>query len=286
MSIRTQTFAVLALTAAACASDSRSLQARASSPAPAPPSALVALVRLLEVVDGLREPDTWVRLRAVECDTLIDRRVNAEFVRLVLDLTVLARDLDHAYATLARLESALQAEASAGERTPDVQGARIERTFRDLDWTAEPPSGGPVFAELVSVSNSIRIEVRSGWGRVQGEEADPLEPEASLPLTEYVRRVSAGPEAGVAPLELDPFVTHPWPNCDDVRMRIAPGAPGAAFDRFQIGRFLQGLEDGSPLLRVTHIAIHPADTDPERWTFEAEIVVRETDGSLRTAGDR
>ena len=276
MSIRPACLAALALISLACASESNERrQARARSPAP--PSALVALVRALEVLDGLQESDTWVHVRAVKADALIDRQENEEYVRLVLDLTVLARDLDRAHATFGGIERALWAEARSSERTPDVDPARIERTFRDLDWSADPPRGGPVFAELVSVSSSVRVEVRTGRARV--EVADGAGSADSVPLVQYLEEVSARSDVGLAPLELEPFLTRPWPHLQDVHVRVEPATPGAGFDRFQIGSFLQALEGGSPLLRVTRIDIHLADVEPERWTFAAEVVVRERAGS-------
>jgi hypothetical protein len=272
MSIRPWCLAALALVAFACASDSNGRR-RAPASVPAPPSALVALVRALEVLDSLQESDTWVHVRAVKADALIDRQANEEYVRLVLDLTVLARDLDRAYATFGRIERALWAEARSAERTPDVDRARIERTFRDLDWSAEPPQGGPVFAELVSVSNSVRVEVRTGRARVEIERGNGAA--ASVPLKQFLEEVSARSDVGLAPLEVEPFSTRPWPRYEDVHVRLAPAAPGASYDRSRIGAFLQALEDGSPLLRVTSIDIHLADLEPERWTFAAEVVVRE-----------
>ena len=276
MSIRPACLAALALVAFACASDSNGRR-KAPAVVPAPPSALVALVRALEVLDSLQEYDTWVHVRAVKADALIDRQENEEYVRLVLDLTVLARDLDRAYATFGRIERALWAEARSTERTPDVDAARVERTFRDLDWSAEPPQGGPVFAELVSVSNSVRVEVRRGRARVEIDRA--TETAASVPLKQYLEEVSARSDVGLAPLEVEPFSTRPWPHFEDVHVRLAPATPGANFERFRIGAFLQALEDGSPLLRVTKIDIHLADIEPERWTFAAEVVVRERKAS-------
>jgi hypothetical protein len=281
MSIRPACLAALALLVLACASESNDRRRESARRVPPPPSALVALVRSLEVLDGLQESDTWVHVRAVEADALIDRQENEEYVRLVLDLTVLARDLDRAHATFGRIERALWAEARSSERTPDVDPDRVERTFRDLDWSAEPPTGGPVFAELVSVSSSVRVEVRSGRARVQLDEGvdGGAESAASVPLKQYLEEVSARADVGLAPLEVEPFLTRPWPHLADMHARVVPATPGASFDRFQIGNFLQALEGGSPLLRVTRIDIHLADVEPERWTFAAEVVVREPAGS-------
>jgi hypothetical protein len=94
-------------------------------------------------------------------------------------------------------------------------------------------------------------------------------------LKRLLQGAAARPETDLGPLDIEPDLTHPWPQVDDVRMRIAPRTPGASYERFRIGLFLQQLEADSPRLRVTHIDIHLADLERERWTFTAEVVARE-----------
>ncbi len=252
--------------ALSCAAEHASRERALPSDAlPAPPSALAGLVRALEVLDALRETDTWVRLRALESDSLFDRRRNEPYVRVVLDLTVFAHDLEAARKAFDGLGRALSAEARARERISKATWSRIERAFGELDWVPERDVPAATFAGLVSFSDSIRIEVRPARPRATEPEvaADVTE---SLPLGEYVQRTAALPGSSVGPVRLERVPSPPWPG-----FLIQPDDPGASCERRQIGFFLHRLEAQSPLVRVTRVAVRPAysSAGDERWTFEA-----------------
>ena len=252
-----------------------------------PQSAFVALVRALEVLDAVRDPEARVRLRAVECDSLVDHRQGGEFVRIILDLTVLAPDFDRAYALFEDLQHALDAEASAGARVDRVAEHRLRRVFDDMDWSAHDVGDEETFRSLVSISSSIRLEVRhegavgpSPWTTgVDHAHGTPATQDAG----EYIRAAAVADENPLGPVDIDVRVVQPRRGISDLRYRIRPASDEIALGRDRIGRFLFELEAGSPGVRITRLAIVPfapgSDVGQDTWTFEADMCVRLVDSS-------
>ena len=239
-----------------------------------PPSAYAALVRALEVVDAIRHPAAHIRLRAVECDSLFDRQRGTEYVRVVLDTTVLAEDHGTARTVFQELTAALEEEARASARVAMVAQDRTDRVFRRMDWSALDAEPRSAFANLVSLSDAIRIEVRAGQPARLGPGAEPTVA-GSKPLGAYVQDIAASPEIDVGELRTSLRVSHPIPSFRDLRCRLQPADDDASFTRSQIGEFLFRLEADSPGVTVTSLAIYPfeprSDVVADRWRFEAEL---------------
>jgi hypothetical protein len=244
-----------------------------------PQSAYAALVRTLEALDAIRSPYAAVRLRAIQCDSMVDSERGLEYVRVVLDLTVLAHDFDTAGAVFLDLERALDVEAGATARLESVAPHRIARVFDEMDWSARDLDDSTEFERLVSISDSIRLEVHRGAseavlglddgvpGRALGE---------SEAMGTYIRAIAASDATRIGEVETRPRVDRPRRGTSDLRYRIRP--LGESFSRGQIGRFLHELEARSPGVRVTHVAIEPGepgeDVREDAWTFEADVSVR------------
>lgn len=242
-----------------------------------PRSALTALVRALEVVHAISDPEAEIRVRAVECDSLIDRQRQVEYVRIVLGATVLSDQYGKAREVLHELERALESEARATARLDTIVRDRLERVFWRMDWSATPTLPGFELDDLVSVSDTIRIEVRP---------ADPVPAlpdashslEGSQAMRDYVRSLAEDPQVGIGPVRTDVRVLRPAPGVRDVRYHVRPADEMAAFTRDQIGQFLFGLEARSPAVTVTRVVVLPAapasDVIGDLWRFEADLNVR------------
>ncbi len=242
-----------------------------------PVSAFVALVRTLETIDAIRPVDAEVRLRAVECRTMLDREHGGERVRVLLDLTVLADDFDTVDGTFAALERALEAEGNATRRQQTVDWARAARVFDSMQWNAPRVAETEVFDALVSSSRSLTVEVRNprtaelvvGSGPDAGDSQD-----AGL----YIRSIAADDDVAIGAVVTKSSVVHPRDGIADIRYSIRPVDKETALSREQIGGFLHQLESQSPNVRVTRVKISPsapgADVTDDTWTFEADISLR------------
>jgi hypothetical protein len=241
-----------------------------------PASALAGAVRALETLDAIRPEGTLTELRALECDTLLDRAHGAETVRVFLHLSAYAATIEEARAAFDQVRLALEAEARAGERVEPASAERVERVMAGLDVGRD--HGRPGREDLVSYSDVICLEILPG--RIA---AEPLEAggasgaELHDSLESYVRRSAARGigqvDLAVSPLDVAPGVT-------DHRFRVAPLLPSARHTWTEIGRFLAALEGGSPGARVTRLDIERSQHEPDvhaarGWTFEAELSVRE-----------
>jgi len=248
-------------------------------------SAYVALVRVLETLDAIRDPAAEVRVRAVECDSMRDPHHGGEFVRVILDLTVLAPDFDRAQAVFEDLAAALEAEGRETSRLDRIASHRVARVFAEMDWAAKPFEREAEFATRVSISDSIRAEVHFAPG-APGPLAEgapgPLaegapEIEGSVAAGDYIRDAALDVNALAAPVSIDVHVTHPRVGTSDVSYRIRPAEDDVAFRRIQIGHFLQRLEALSPGVRITHLSItpyEPGTSTLDGWTFEADMSIR------------
>ncbi len=245
----------------------------ALSPArsPLPQSSFAALVRSLETLDASRIPEATVQVRAVECDSLIDRGRPAEYARVYLHLTVYAADVPTARRVFEDLRTNLEAEARSPARVESVSGERVRRVFQEMAWKDSAPAG----REPVSYSDSIRIEVQPGHDAPADAEA-PREARPSRPAPRYVEEIAR--EQGI---EIDRIAARSGRVPGEMRCRLAPAPPDAHYSREQIGSFLRELEARSPAARLTHIEIERnsvlADVErPDGWTFEAELTLRGT----------
>jgi len=246
-----------------------------------PQSSLAALVRSLEVVDALRAPDTDIRVRAVECDTMVDRERQREYVRVVLHVTVLAPRHEQAKRIFEELHDALETEAASTARTDSTVHGRIERVFHSMEWSTRDVSE-PAFRRLVSLSDSIRVEVQAEARALpDGEQAPSHDFEGSQGVSEYIRLAAQDERAGIGPVETEVDVYRARSGARDLRFFIEPENADAAFSREQIGEFLYLLEAGSPATKVTHVSITPhepgSDVAANEWTFQAGVSVRTPD---------
>jgi len=246
-----------------------------------PQSALTALVRSLEVVDAMQGPDAGIRIRAIECDSMVDRRTHREFVRVLLDVTVLAPRYEEAERVFDELTTALEAEGASSARSSSAARGRVERVFQSMDWSVSGLSDN-AFRGLVSVSDSIRVEVQVE------ESADlngvsPGDPpfEGTQAMSDYIRSAAQDERAVIGPVQTKVRTYRPRPGARDLRFHIRPEDPRSPYSREQIGAFLYLLEAGSPATKVTHVTIAPhepgADVTQDLWTFQADVSVRTPD---------
>lgn len=245
-----------------------------------PPSALAALVRSLEVVDALRAPDTDIRVRAIECDSMVDRERQTEYVRVVLHVTVLAPRHEQAKRIFDELANALATEAASSARIDSAVHGRIERVFQSMKWsTRDVPE--QTFRKLVSISDSIRVEVQTEARTPPDPQAAPVDFEQSQGVSEYIRLAALDERAAIGPVETEVDVYRPRSGTRDLRFHIEPEDRHTPFSREQIGEFLYLLEAGSPATRVTHVTIAPhepgSDVTANEWTFQAGVSVRTPD---------
>lgn len=269
------------LAAAACQAAPEGAGPRPAQPRQ-PQSSLAALVRALEAVDAVRDPRGYVRVRAVESDSLLDRRKHTEYARVLLDLTVYAHDVVTAREVFEALAHSLEAEARASERLDVVPPHRAERVFRQMNWDAD---GLP--EDCLSYSDVLRLEIQRGARPPLPPELSglgtPEEPGPTSPADEYVRTIAESAEVGIGPLTTDLRIARPVPAARDLRIHIKPASRDAHFTRERIGTFLTELEARSPLARVTHVqierALHlPQWQEQDGWTFQAILTLR-YDGS-------
>ena len=243
-----------------------------------PQSSLAALVRALEVVDAVHDPRAYIRVRAVECDSILDRNRHTEYARVLLDLTVYAHDTGTALEVFDDLARTLEEEASAPGRFDVVPRHRAERVFGSMNWSGE---GLP--EDCLSYSDVLRLEVRRGVRPAlppEASEATPDGPPPSQPIRDYVNDIAERGVAPVGPVDTDIRVVHPLPNARDMRVSIRPSSPDAIFTRDQIGAFLSELEAHSPLARITRVEIQRVPHLPnwnatDLWTFEATLTLRQ-----------
>ena len=260
------------LLAGACHNPSSAPTPADSAPVVLPQSALAALVRSLETVDALRPEGVAIQVRAIECDSLVDRSQPAEFVRVLLHVTVYAQAVARARVAFEELQRALEAEARSRTREEAPTAERIRRVFADMDW--QPALGAE---PLVSFSNAIRIEVAPGREAPASAEREYLGAQPSEPASRYLEEVAEAHGMEVRPIVAR--VSEPVPHRRDLRCLFRPAQGDAHFTRVEIAEFLRVLEAGSPAARVTHVRIERASTladpfGPDGWTFEAELTVR------------
>ena len=242
-----------------------------------PQSSLAALVRALEAVDAVHDPRGYVRVRAVESDSILDRRRQQyEYARVLLDLTVYAHDTATARQVFDDLALALEDEARAAERLDVVPRHRAERVFREMNWDAD---GLP--EDCLSYSDVVRLEIQRGRRPPLPAlfEGEPVAEPASQPAGEYVRTIAETAEIAIGPVTTDLRIAHPIPSARDMRIHIRPASNDAHFTRERIGNFLSELEAKSPLARITHVEIARVPHLPywyraDGWTFEAVLTVR------------
>ena len=239
-----------------------------------PQSAYAALIRALEVMDAIRDPEAEVRLRAVECDAIVEEGRGRQYVRIVFDLTVISEHYSKSQEVFESLVRALEAEARVSGRAEIVVEDRVDRTFREMTWTPSftPPRGA--FQSLVSLSDSIRIEVYPGE-RAYTEESHAVQ--GAFPtqaLGEYVRTIAAIPEVSLGPLTTTSRIVQYHGRPNELRYDIVP-SDDAAFTRHQLGEFLFQLEYNSPGVAITHLLIEPSDprsdVEMDLWTFEMSL---------------
>lgn len=243
-----------------------------------PQSSFAALVRTLEVVDARHDPRGYVRVRAVESDSILDRQRKSEYARVHLDLTVYARDARTAREVFEDLALALHEEAGVADRFEGVPSHRAARVFQQMNWSAE---GLP--DDCLSYSDVLRLEVARGRRPslgVAGLEAPPSEEAPRQPVLEYVNDIAERSSARIGPVETDVRVLRPVRNAREMRVRIRPLSPDAHFTRDKIGAFLSALEEHSPLARITRVEIQRAPHLPnwqeaDGWTFEATLTLRQ-----------
>jgi len=242
-----------------------------------PQSSLAALVRALEVVDAIHDPRAYVRVRAVECDSILDRSKHTEYARVLLDLTVYAHDTSTAREVFESVAQILEEEASTPNRFDVVPRHRAERVFGEMNWSAD---GLP--EDCLSYSDVLRLEMKRG--KRPSLPAEMIETNEkgeapTQPITEYVTDIAEKGDARIGPVSTDIRFIHPVRNARDMRVRIRPESPDAHFTRNQIGAFLSELEAHSPLARITRVEIQRAPHLPNwneetGWTFEATLTLR------------
>lgn len=257
---------------AGCGSAAEAPQA---SPEPAqvrlPASALAGAVRALETLDAVRPEDALTQIRALDCDTLLDPRTGVETVRVFLHLTVYATTSERAFEAFEEVRLALETEARSGERVEPASAERVGRVLGELAWEQ------PGREDLVSFSEAIRLEIRPGQSLAAlPESASAPGQELHDSLASYVRTAAA---RGIGPVDLARSQRGVAPGISDHRFRIAPAQAFSRYTRADIGAFLAALEGGSPVARVTRLAIERSQHEPDPhaargWTFEAELSVR------------
>ncbi len=242
-----------------------------------PQSSLAALVRALEVVDAIHDPRAYIRVRAVECDSILDRSKGTEYARVLLDLTIYAQDTSTAREVFESVAQTLEEEAVRPNRFDVVPRHRAERVFSEMNWSAD---GLP--EDCLSYSDVLRLEMKRGRRPVLPEElieTDASGAAPSQPIKEYVTDIAEKGDARIGPVSTDIRFVRPVSNARDLRVRIRPESPEAHFTRNQIGAFLSALEAHSPLARITHVEIQRAPHLPNwnvenGWTFEATLTMR------------
>ena len=250
-----------------------------------PQSSLVALVRVLEALDALQDPEVEVRIRAVECDTLPSLREKPPHVRVVLHLTFYAVDYGQAERAEENLLAALREEGLATTRQPVIASGRIQRVFEEMPWNAPRVHTESDFAGLVSLSNSLQIDVYEGPTRTSAEGPAMQETSATRNVRDYIEEHSTSPALNMGSLSIDLSRRRLRDQRGDsrykrtdLRYRIQPVRQGDSFGRNQIGHFLFALEAGSPGVRLTHLQIAPSDPGEDlrrdHWTFAADLTVR------------
>jgi hypothetical protein len=243
-----------------------------------PQSSLVALIRVLETIDALRDPQVEVRIRALECDTLLSRNQKPAHVRVVLDLTLYASDYALADEARAALLAGLQEEGLAKTRLRQVGAPRIQRVFEEMAWNAPRVHSERDFAGLVSVSESLRVDIfeSSAGSAVSVQPSERMLQSSNVP--DYIKATANLPDSDLGPLDTELSPHRLRDDRTDLRYRIRPEYQEDSYGRNRIGAFLYNLEAGSPGVRITHLAIAPSDPGEDikydLWSFEADLTLR------------
>jgi len=243
-----------------------------------PASALAGAVRALETLDAVRPEGALTQLRALQCDTLLERAAEVESVRVFLHLSVFADTIEEARAAFDELHRALDDEARSTARVEPASAERVERVMAGMDWDR------PGREDLLSYSDVIRLELRPAWTAPEPASGRAGAPPVFDSLASYVRKAAAQ-QIGEVDVAVAPDVT--WrdghtPGRGEHRFRIAPADAFACYTRADIGAFLAALEGGSPAARLTSLKIersqHEPDVHADRgWIFEAELALRAPD---------
>jgi len=242
-----------------------------------PPSALGALVRVLEAMDARSNPDVEVRIRALECDTLAAQQQLPSRVRVVLDLTLYAPQITQAQEAFDELLGALEEQGVTPARSAQVVPLRIQHVFGEMPWTAPRVHAAADFGGLVSLSESLRVDVFGTPPAAGPLPGSPMQLQSSR-VTDYIDAVARSAEIQIDGLETE-LSPHRLPNHQtELRYRIRPARQDSSYLRQQIGAFLMKLESGSPGVKLTHVEIAPADPGDDlrrdHWTFQADLSLR------------
>jgi hypothetical protein len=271
----------LALFLTACGAPAQAPAPRAAGARPlAAASALDGVVRALEALAAARPADCVVEVRALEAEVRIDPATRGEQECVTLDLSVFAPTVERAYEAYDELRLAL---VLAGATAPRAERATPERVRRALFELGSRPGG----EALLSYSDRMRVELLPGAGAppagapaseedVAGEAVD------SATLESYVR-TRASEVRSVGQVDIQRIDRRPNGPREGVRVLLEPAMEFQRFRTDQIGAFLAELDQDSPAVRVTQLAIarssHEPDTrNPRGWTFTAELTVRAPDG--------
>jgi len=244
-----------------------------------PASALAGAVRALETLDAVRPEGALTQLRALQCDTLLERATHVESVRIFLHVSVFADTIEEARAAFDELHLALESEARSTSRIEPASAERVGRVMADMDWDR------PGREDQLSYSDVIRMEVRPARTTPDKLEGGLAGPEAYDSLATYVQRAAA---RGIGPVDVAVTPNRTWPRSSEHRFRITPADAFARYTRADIGAFLSALEGGSPAARLTGLKVersqHEPDVHADRgWTFEAELSLSTSEDQEPTA---
>ena len=100
----------------------------------------------------------------------------------------------------------------------------------------------------------------------------------------YVTETAQSDHVNIGSLQTTPSTTNPMAGLQDRHLKVKPAARDAKFFRANIGNFLYKLEQGSNRVKVTsikmnpHQKLRPGEIVDDKWEFDAEITVRQSDG--------
>ena len=238
-----------------------------------PQSSLEGLVRALEAVEAVRDPRGYIRIRAAECDSIIDRSNHSEYARVFLDLTVYALDAGTARAVFDDLTLTVRSVSDTPPRSEIVTRQRAARVFQEVNWSAD---GLP--ENCLSYSDILRLELSRGAPSQTSTPASFASSERQS-VEDYVRAIAENGLAPIGPVNTHSRITQSSRRTRDMRVEIRPESSDAHFTRRQIGAFLSELEANSTLARITRIEIQrvphlPLWDQENGWTFEAILTLR------------
>lgn len=240
-----------------------------------PQSSLAGLVRALEAVEAIRDPRGYIRIRAAECDSIIDRSNNVEYARVFLDLTIYARDASTARQVFDDLALTVESETAPSRSSEVVTRQRAAHVFQQMNWNAD---GLP--DNCLSYSDILRLELlRVPPPPTSASASVSVASTERQPVEDYVRTIAENGLAPIGPVKTHSHITRSSRRTRDMRVEIRPESPDAHFTRRQIGAFLSELEANSTLARITRIAIQrvphlPLWNQENGWTFEAILTLR------------